>query len=59
MIVTHRPATVEIADTVVVVEDGRIIECGPRAEVAASGGRLTQFMRRWREVEAWQVGRGS
>ena len=55
VVVTHRPATVAVADTVVVMEDGRVAEAGPREELEASGGLLAHFMEEWRDAAAWRV----
>ena len=35
IIIAHRLATVERADTILILEDGRVVEHGPRAELAA------------------------
>ena len=38
-VIAHRLSTVEIADRVLVVEGGRVVEDGPPAELIAGGGR--------------------
>ncbi|TAJ97759.1 MAG: thiol reductant ABC exporter subunit CydD [Reyranella sp.] len=45
LIVTHRLATVRIADRVVFLEEGRIVEQGPRAAVQADDGRFAGLLR--------------
>lgn len=55
VVVTHRPATVAVADTVVVMEGGRVAEAGPREELEASGGLLAHVMEEWRAAAAWRV----
>lgn len=39
VIIAHRLSTVEIADRVLVLDEGRIVEDGPPAELVAAGGR--------------------
>jgi len=55
VVVTHRPATVAVADTVVVMEGGRVAEVGARAELEAAGGLLARFMEEWRAASSWRV----
>lgn len=55
VVVTHRPATVAVADTVVVMEGGRVAEVGTRAELEAAGGLLARFMEEWRTASSWRV----
>ena len=55
VVVTHRPATVTVADTVVVMEGGRVAEAGPREELEALGGLLAHVMEEWRAAAAWRV----
>ena len=38
IIIAHRLATVQRADTIMILDDGRIREYGPRAELAADPG---------------------
>ena len=55
VVVTHRPATIAVADTVVVMEGGRVAEVGTRAELEAAGGLLARFMEEWRTASSWRV----
>ena len=55
VVVTHRPATIAVADTVVVMEGGRVAEVGTRAELEAAGGLLARFMEEWRAASSWRV----
>jgi ATP-binding cassette subfamily B protein len=41
--VSHRFSTVRMADLIVVVQDGRIVESGPHATLAASGGLYAEL----------------
>jgi ATP-binding cassette, subfamily B, bacterial len=49
LIIAHRLSTVEIADRVLVVDDGRIIEDGSPAELISGGGRFADLHGAWRE----------
>lgn len=55
VVVTHRPATIAVADTVVFMEGGRVAEVGTRAELEAAGGLLARFMEEWRTASSWRV----
>lgn len=56
VIVTHRPSTLSIADTVVVLDNGRIIEQGTPAELEAAGGSFAHLLEEWRNSASWRVG---
>ncbi|MGW9347638.1 ABC transporter ATP-binding protein [Nocardiopsis flavescens] len=45
LVIAHRLATVRAADTILVVEDGRIAERGDHAALLALGGRYAQLYR--------------
>ncbi len=45
LLITHRMSLVELADNVVVLDRGRIIEAGSPAELLASDGFLTSQFR--------------
>jgi ATP-binding cassette subfamily B protein len=50
VIIAHRLSTVEIADRVVVMEHGRIVEDGSPADLVAGGdGRFSDLHRAWRD----------
>lgn len=57
VVVTHRPATLEIADVVVVMDGGRVIEYGTPAELAAADGAFAQLLEEWRASAEWHVTR--
>jgi ATP-binding cassette, subfamily B, bacterial len=44
LVIAHRLATVLRADTIVVVEDGRIAECGTPDDLAARGGAYAKLL---------------
>jgi ATP-binding cassette, subfamily B, bacterial len=52
IIIAHRLSTVEVADRVLVVDAGRIVEDGPPAALIGSGGRYDALHRSWLESPA-------
>jgi len=48
-IIAHRLSTVEIADRVLVIDDGRVVEDGEPGELRQSGGRYGSLHRAWVE----------
>ncbi|NHI17614.1 ABC transporter ATP-binding protein [Microbacterium excoecariae] len=49
LIIAHRLSTVAIADRVLVMEHGRVIEDGSPAELTAGEGRFAQLHRAWED----------
>ncbi|WP_432137903.1 MULTISPECIES: ABC transporter ATP-binding protein [unclassified Streptomyces] len=49
VVIAHRLSTVEIADRVLVMERGRIVEDGTPAELIAGTGRFADLHRAWRD----------
>ncbi|MFD0718164.1 ABC transporter ATP-binding protein [Streptomyces globosus] len=45
VVIAHRLSTVQAADLILVVEDGRIVERGTHAELLAEGGRYEELYR--------------
>ncbi len=44
-VIAHRLSTIRHADTIVVLEDGRIVEVGDHASLLASSGRYSELLR--------------
>jgi ATP-binding cassette subfamily B protein len=49
VIIAHRLSTVEIADRVLVLHEGEVLEDGPPATLVRSGGRYQELQRAWLE----------
>ncbi|MDW8807386.1 ABC transporter ATP-binding protein [Streptomyces scabiei] len=49
VVIAHRLSTVEIADRVLVMEHGRIVEDGTPSELIAGTGRFADLHRAWRD----------
>ncbi|GGL95792.1 ABC transporter [Streptomyces fumigatiscleroticus] len=49
VVIAHRLSTVEIADRVLVMEHGRIVEDGTPAELVAGRGRFADLHQAWRD----------
>lgn len=52
ILITHRPDTLERADSILVMAGGRIVEQGTHAELIASEGEYARIYRRYRLEEA-------
>ncbi|HYH76095.1 MAG TPA: ABC transporter ATP-binding protein, partial [Arthrobacter sp.] len=49
LIIAHRLSTVETADRVLVVHDGRVVEDGSPAELISGGGRFADLHGAWKD----------
>lgn len=49
VIIAHRLSTVEIADRVLVMDQGRIVEDGTPAELVSGAGRFADLHQAWRD----------
>ena len=55
IIIAHRLATIEAADQILVVDDGRIVEKGRHSELVELGGRYAGFVKIRQQAENWQI----
>src|SRR5262245_27675941 len=46
-VIAHRLSTVEIADRVLVIDDGRVVEDGPPGRLIEAGGRYAMLHQQW------------
>lgn len=53
--IAHRLATIEQADQILVVDDGRIVEKGTHAQLIAQPGHYQQFVRIREKAEGWKL----
>lgn len=51
IIISHRPDTLERADKIIVLEDGRIVETGTHNELMNNGGNYSKIYRRYKLEE--------
>ena len=55
IIIAHRLATIEAADQILVVDDGRIAERGRHDELVGLGGKYASFVNIRQQAENWQI----
>lgn len=53
--IAHRLATIQNADQILVVDDGRIVQRGTHRELAAQPGRYRSFVETRRRAEGWNI----
>ena len=53
--IAHRLATIQHADQILVVEDGRIVQQGTHAELMAQGGLYRRFIEIREQAEGWRL----
>jgi ABC-type multidrug transport system fused ATPase/permease subunit len=49
IVIAHRLSTVEIADRVLVLDQGRVVEDGPPADLVTGGGRYARLHQQWQD----------
>ena len=53
--IAHRLATIQHADQILVVEDGRIVQRGTHAELMTQGGLYRRFIEIREQAEGWRL----
>ena len=53
--IAHRIATIEQADQILVVDDGRIVQSGTHKELIAEEGRYRNFIEIRQKAEGWKI----
>ena len=55
VVVTHRPAMLELADVVIMMRERRITEQGTPADLAAASGEYARLLQEWRKAAQWSI----
>ena len=53
--IAHRLATIEQADRILVVDDGRIVQKGTHKELISVEGRYREFIQIREKAEGWKI----
>ena len=53
--IAHRLATIQNADQILVVDDGRLVECGTHKELMQKGGLYEKFAEIRKRAEGWRI----
>lgn len=56
IVIAHRLATIEHADQILVVEDGRIAQKGTHVQLVAEEGTYRRFVEVRAQAEGWRIG---
>ena len=54
--IAHRLATIENADQIFVLDDGKIVQRGTHAQLVVQEGRYRRFVEIRRQAEGWKIG---
>jgi ATP-binding cassette subfamily B protein len=55
IVIAHQLSTVAMADQIVVLDHGQIVEHGTPAQLRASGGRYAQFLAQRQAASGWRI----
>ena len=56
VVIAHQLSTIAMADQIVVLDQGRVVEQGSPAALLASGGRYAHFLAQRRVAKGWRMG---
>ena len=54
--IAHRLATIENADRILVLDNGRVVQQGTHAQLVAEEGKYRRFVEIRRQAEGWKIG---
>ncbi len=54
--IAHRLATIENADQILVLDDGRVVQQGTHAQLVSQEGKYRRFVEIRRQAEGWKIG---
>ena len=54
--IAHRLATIENADQILVLDDGKVVQRGTHAQLVVQEGRYRRFVEIRRQAEGWKIG---
>lgn len=55
VVIAHRLATVEHADQILVIDDGRVAQKGTHAQLMAQEGTYSRFVEARARAEGWRI----
>ena len=55
IIIAHRLATIEAADKILVIEDGKIVQNGTHDELISVDGKYKEFYEIRKKAENWEI----
>ena len=59
IVIAHQLSTVEMADQIVVLDQGRVCEVGAPAQLSAQGGLYAHFLAQRRAAKGWRIQAGA
>lgn len=57
LMIAHRLSTIQDADQILVLDEGKLIECGTQAELLRQEGRYAAMWADYRQAAQWKVGK--
>lgn len=58
VVIAHQLSTIAMADQVLVLEDGQVVEQGTPAQLAAQSGRYAQWLAQRAQAQGWRMAAG-
>lgn len=59
LVIAHQLSTVSMADQILVLEEGQLVEQGPPAVLRASGGRYAHYLEQRQAAKGWRIAAAS